>query len=748
MNKLNETVVRERPTLISNKPITPEDVRGSRNVSTSKIPHERMARAGHNGSMRIGNGTMSQCYVRHASSWWAATNIIAALACAVVGWDHATSATLMTWLIFCILNAFLYMGISHGLVPAIHGRGSAGFITNWAVALTFGAIWGIVIFALGPQLPIGPALLLSGIILAVTAAALIVFSVHVGAYPIFLVPVALLATLGLGQNPNLDSAASVIVGSSALLLGLSAVFAKLARTTVNAIDNIISITGVDKKLAPSELGIFLNLQTRRLKQLVRDNRHAKSTLDAIGEAIITTTEGGLIDYMNPVAEVLTGVQFANAHGERIDSIVKLNTGENSTLLTSLIETCRLEGNVRSTGNRVNLLRNDGLEYDIEYQISVIRDDRNGVAGMTCLLRDVTTRQHLIRNAQWRETHDPLTNLINRTEFEHRINNLLASENSDQKQHAMCFIDFDDFKLVNETHGINAGNQVLKSIAIELKQKIRGADTLARIGEDKFGVILYSCPMDKASLIAEGLRRIVEDFQMQWNDIHLSFSVSVGVIPVIPTRDNLTNVLGLAETACERAKKDGGNRVHSFSDKQESQVNGHENISRIREIQAAIQSDSFELHFQHIHPIRGEGHRPSTCKLLLRIKDSSGEIYSPREILLAADRYHLMPTIDRWATKAGIDALTMKHPALVGMDMICINISGRSLNDDRFLEYIVNLLEEDVDSSRICFDISESSLISSVERAQFFIATLKELGCKIALDDFGFGMSSFELLKRL
>ena len=241
--------------------------------------------------------------------------------------------------------------------------------------------------------------------------------------------------------------------------------------------------------------------------------------------------------------------------------------------------------------------------------------------MTCLLRDVTTRQHLIRNSQWRATHDPLTNLINRTEFEHRINNLIAGESGDQKQHAMCFIDFDDFKLLNATHGIDAGNQVLKSIAIELKQKIRGADTLARIGEDKFGVILYSCPMDKARLIAEGLRRIVEDFQMQWNNIELSFSISIGVIPVIPAQDNLTNILGLAETACERAKKDGRNRVHSFDDKPGSQVKVHESISRIKEIQSAIQSDSFELHFQHIHPIRGEGHHPSTCELLIRINIS-------------------------------------------------------------------------------------------------------------------------------
>ena len=282
--------------------------------------------------------TVSQWYVRHASSWWLVTNVIAALSSAVVACGHATHATLITWLVFCVLNAYLYMGISNRLIPGIHARGSEAYITNLSMALAFGTIWGIALFTLGPLLPFGPAILLAGITLVVSAVAMFVFSIHVGAYPLFLVPIALLAIFGFGENPDLNSAPAAIVFASVLFLGSSTIFAKFARTTVATIDNIICAGGADKKHVQSELGIFLDLQTRHLKQLIRNNRRAKSTLDAIGEAIITTTERGFVDYMNPIAEVLTGVQFANAHGEHIDSIVKIRTAENSTLLTSLIET--------------------------------------------------------------------------------------------------------------------------------------------------------------------------------------------------------------------------------------------------------------------------------------------------------------------------------------------------------------------------------------------------------------------------
>jgi len=215
--------------------------------------------------------------------------------------------------------------------------------------------------------------------------------------------------------------------------------------------------------------------------------------------------------MNPVAEVLTGVESGQAHGNHIDGIVKLIGRDDSLSVSSIIELCRLEGRVKSNGQRVSLQRNDGVEYDVEYHISTIRDELGKTTGMTCLFRDVTTKQNLIKSAQWGATHDPLTNLVNRTEFENRINNLFGKDASEETHHAMCLIDFDQFKLVNESHGIDGGNHVLTSIAVELKQKIRGADTLARVGDDKFGVLLRNCPIDKARLIGEGLRRIVEDF---------------------------------------------------------------------------------------------------------------------------------------------------------------------------------------------------------------------------------------------
>ncbi len=692
---------------------------------------------------------ISDWYIRVAGIWWFTVNMVAALACAAIGWDHAQHAITIAWLVFTSLNAALYGLISHGISHWVRPLYAHAISTHIGMAFIFGITWGTCYIILGPVLPLENILLLIGVGVLVMAAAVPVFAFHRGAYPVFAMLFAPLAAAGLGNSLHLEHA-ELYVGLSFIVgVVLATIYATFIRKVVKIMAEFANIGSSEVKTSSADLSSLFEQRIRVLKQLVGKQRSVTATLDAIGEAIITTNEANLIDYMNPVAEVLTGVRFQEAQGQGIEMVVNITSPDGENLLGDLIERCRGGTNVQRNGDGSVLKRRDSVEYEVEFQISGIRNDRGNIIGTSCLVRDVTTKRNLMKNIAWRSTHDPLTNLINRTEFEDRIKKLLSANlDSDDKRHALCLIDFDRFKLINEAHGVEGGNHLLKSIAVELKQKIRGADTLARIGDDRFGVLLYACPIDKARLIAEGLRHIIEDFQTDWDGVDLSFSVSIGVVSVNPAEDELTDIFNRAEAACEWAKKYSGNRVHAFNENEQTQQHHSESIKRLRKIQSAIHSDRFELYFQPIYPIKGDHQHPQACELLLRLGDSTDEALSPRDFLLGAERYQLMPEIDRWATKATIDALRMNHPALADMKTICINISGQSINDERFLEFIVDLLDDDVDSSRICFDISEVRLISSVERAQFFIATLKELGCRIALDDFGIGTSSFELLKHL
>ena len=662
---------------------------------------------------------------------------------------HTQHAVTVTWFVFTCLNAVLYVLISHGISTWVRPIDVLANSTHVAVAFIFGITWGIGYIILGPVLPAGNILLLICAGVLVTAVAVPVFAFHRGAYPVFAILFAPLAAAGLNNSPHLEHV-EIFVGLGFIgALLLATMYATFIRRVIKTLAGFANIGSVEDKSSTTDLSSLFEQRIRVLKQLVRKQRSATATLDAIGEAIITTNEADLIDYMNPVAEVLTGIRFREAQGQGIATVVNITSPGGENLLDGLIERCRAGTNVQRNSDGSILRRRDGVEYEVEYQLSGIRNDRGNIIRTSFLVRDVTTKRNLIKKIAWRSTHDPLTNLINRTEFEERINKLIsASSDSDNKRHALCLIDFDRFKLINEAHGVEGGNHLLKSIAVELKQKIRGADTLARIGDDKFGVLLYACPIDKARLIAEGLRHIVEDFQIDWDGVDLSFSVSIGVVGINPAEDDLTDVFNRAEAACEWAKKSSGNRVYAFSENEQSEQRHYERSERLREIQSAIQLDRFELYFQPIHAVKDGNDHPVACELLLRLSNSAQRDISPRDFLLSAGRYQLIPEIDRWATKATIDALRMNHPALADMETICINISGQSINDERFLEFIVDLLDDDFDNGRLCFDISEIRLISSIERAQFFIATLKELGCRIALDDFGIGTSSFELLKHL
>ncbi|MGH8595789.1 MAG: EAL domain-containing protein, partial [Gammaproteobacteria bacterium] len=317
------------------------------------------------------------------------------------------------------------------------------------------------------------------------------------------------------------------------------------------------------------------------------------------------------------------------------------------------------------------------------------------------------------------------------------------------QHGLCVIDLDHFALINERYGTAAGDFVLQRVADALKCKLRGVDLLARLDGDRFGVLLLNCAFDRAKLIAEGLRYQIASLSCPWQEVEINPRASVGLIEVLPGQTRMTELLSSADYACLKAKSDGGNRVYAVHAEDELCRSRDPILLRIKEIETALRYDHFELLFQPVLPIRSDHESINYCEVSLRMRTDSGETLAPRDFLPVAERYHLLPDLDRWIVKATIDAFRRSHPKLHQIDIVAVNISAQAVSDEKFLDTVVKLLNEsEIPTTRLCFELAESQLIKQWDRACSFIATLKNLGCHIALDGFGLGTYSFQLLKKL
>jgi diguanylate cyclase (GGDEF)-like protein len=381
--------------------------------------------------------------------------------------------------------------------------------------------------------------------------------------------------------------------------------------------------------------------------------------------------------------------------------------------------------------------------------SPIRDADGKRQGMIMIFRDVTEKRNISRQISWQATHDPLTRLINRREFENRLENLVHSARRDGYNHVLCYLDLDQFKIVNDSYGHTAGDELLKKLSAALRVHVRGTDTLARLGGDEFGVLLYSCSVDKARLIADGLRQLVEDFRFLWNGKTLRVGVSIGLVEIGDSWQDISEVLSAADTACYTAKDNGRNRIHIYKPNDQVMLKRNGEMRMIQDIQHALDNGNFELHQQHIKALGKDNTALSQCEILVRMKTESDELIDAEDFIPTAERYRLMPQIDRWVVRATLNAIHFKHPCFKDLDSVAINISAQSLCDDRFLQFILELLSEnDIPANLLCFEISEASYISNQLQANNFIQRLRDKGCRFSLDNFGAVSSSFNFLKHL
>ncbi|MBA3564405.1 MAG: EAL domain-containing protein [Gammaproteobacteria bacterium] len=496
------------------------------------------------------------------------------------------------------------------------------------------------------------------------------------------------------------------------------------------------------------VGVELDITERKLYEeaLFREKESAQITLQSIGDGVVTTDSACMVEYLNPVAEGLTGWKLDDASGRPVDEIFRGFHEETcepiENPLAVAIRRARPIKSVRPT----LLIRRDGNELYIESTAAPIQDGMGKVSGGVLVFHDVSESRELNRRLSYHASHDILTGLVNRREFENRLERALKSAKARETSYAICYLDLDQFKIINDSCGHSAGDALLGQLGALLKSKIRWRDTLARLGGDEFGLLLESCSLDEAMATAESLREAVRDFKFVWDDRTFRLSASVGVVPLAADNEEVATVLSAADSACAAAKEAGRNRIHSYAENDIDLMRRRREMQWAARINNALEESRFELFRQTILPLQNND-TGAHYELLLRMRDESGSLISPELFIAAAERYGITPNIDRWVVDNAFRWLVSEADERERLAMCSINLSGQSLNDDKFLPFVIEQFQRSgLDATKICFEITETAAIASYSQANRFIQSLKELGCKFALDDFGTGLSSFGYLK--
>ncbi|MCC6707107.1 MAG: diguanylate cyclase [Gammaproteobacteria bacterium] len=682
---------------------------------------------------------------------WLVTHLASLAGIGACLWQRVPLPLLTGWSAFVLLNVLLREVL---LAPPAQAAVAADH-RHLATALSavLGLAWGLGIALLLPYADTaGVAALLSGA-LAVALVAIPVLSEQTGAYGYFLATAGLLTVGGFIHDAARNTLTLWVALALATLALLGSVYAHTQQALRELLRRLHSALHGHGLSVDSARGSLFEHAMRGVdalhEVLAREARQAQM-LETLGDALITTDGSGNVHYANGAAAALLGVDAQQLDERPLEDCLRLVYGrEPHNRTRDIFEQVRQHRRPQSLHDQAQLLRHDGVAVSVDYLFTPLCDADGEFDGVSVQLRDVTARRQRTESIAWRASHDALTGTINRSEFERRMHKLLSrTGDSKPNSHTLLYIDIDKFKFINDTYGHAAGDHALRTLTDVLRTRIRGADTLARIGGDEFCALLYSCDANRARLIGESLRSAIEQHDFTWQAIQLPVSISVGLVEITADMRDTAALLRAADAACYSAKNFGRNRVQMFEAVNGEEAQQERRLTQVREIQNALGSGRLDLFYQPLCATTAS--LPiDRCEVAVGIRTASDDYIPRHDVTEVAARYQLSADIDRWLINASLEALRSDHPVLSDMRVLLIPLSAQSVGDDRLLEYAIRSVREHGEvANRIGFSLPEAGIAQHLEFVRYFITTLKQDGCQFMISDLGFAGGAIDAIKSM